>query len=705
MKQINRSSANSTACDIMALWERAGIPTKLKKDVIKKIEKKFDEWQKLKKNKENKAKRSEGLQKKEKEWQDSLDDLFDIAHADALNKITIEEDRLFLIEQRKRGRPGTMGGVDKVHLKKIAKKEEKNARLQRFSDREKSYTESIQQKCILSSTSSSSDDENKSSTSENSVRAGPSTAVLEPPSKRKRGRKNIFDERLSASLDFAKLSDRKATVVLTSTLKSVGTDPSEYNINSSSIRRQRMKQRQSIAESLKKEFNPNTPLTVHWDGKLMEDITGHETVDRLPILVSGQGVDQLLAVPKISRGTGDACAAAVYDTILSWNLSDKIKCFCFDTTAVNTGLRGGACIILEQKMEKDALWLACRHHIMEIMLEAVVVEALGPSSGPEILIFKRFRTFWPNIDQNKFSGVSSDPDTLRCVENVISSTISFAEKQLSDSQPRDDYKELLNLTIIFLGGVPNKGITFRAPACLHRARWMAKAIYCLKLFIFRDQFKLTKKEHKAITEICVFVVTIYVRCWFQAPLATSAPMNDMWLLKSLKKFENINKVMSKKALTKFLGHLWYLSEELVSLAFFDDEVSLESKQKMVLSINEEGSDYSPKRITLDPSHIEEKNIEDFVSSNSLRFFKILGISSEFLRKEPRLWEEDEDYKVSREIVRSMRVVNDIAERGVALIEEYNKLITTDEEQKQYLLLVVKKFRQKYPDTKKSTFLA
>ncbi|GBP75618.1 hypothetical protein EVAR_99218_1 [Eumeta japonica] len=157
----------------------------------------------------------------------------------------------------------------------------------------------------------SSDYECKSSTSEISVKAGPSTANLEVPPKRKRGRKNIFDERLSASLDFAKLSDRKATVVLTSTLK----------------------------------VQPNTPLTVHWDGKLIEDITGHKTVDRLPILVSGQ----------------------------------------------------------EQKIEKDALWLACRHHIMEIVLEAVVVQALGPSSGPEILIFKRFRSAWPSIDQHFYN--------------------------------------------------------------------------------------------------------------------------------------------------------------------------------------------------------------------------------------------------------------------------------------------------------------
>lgn len=52
----------------------------------------------------------------------------------------------------------------------------------------------------------------------------------------------------------------------------------------------------------------------------------------------------------------------------------------------------------------------------------------------------------------------------------------------------------------------------------------------------------------------------------------------------------------------------------------------------------------------------------------------------------------------------MKTVNDIAERGFALVQEFNKLHTKDEDQFQYLLQNVKDFRQKYPDSKKSTFL-
>ena len=49
--------------------------------------------------------------KKVEAFKSSLDDLFDIAHQDALIN-TNEEDRQFLLLQRQKGRPGCMGGVD-----------------------------------------------------------------------------------------------------------------------------------------------------------------------------------------------------------------------------------------------------------------------------------------------------------------------------------------------------------------------------------------------------------------------------------------------------------------------------------------------------------------------------------------------------------------------------------------------------------------
>jgi hypothetical protein len=127
----------------------------------------------------------------------------------------------------------------------------------------------------------------------------------------------------------------------------------------------------------------------------------------------------------------------------------------------------------------------------------------------------------------------TDASTLN--EVITTDMISFAQNQLKQFQPRDDCKELLNLTIIFLGGTSEKGISFTAPAGLHRARWMAKAIYSLKLYLFREQFKLTKREEKGIRENCFFAVRVYMKFWFQAASACRALRKDLQWRHGLRK--------------------------------------------------------------------------------------------------------------------------------------------------------------------------
>jgi len=100
-------------------------------------------------------------------------------------------------------------------------------------------------------------------------------------------------------------------MVLISAAKSLGHDVSELNINRSSIRRCRIKHRRDMADEIMATFNPSVSLMVHWDGKLLPDITGREVVDMLPILVTGDGLQQLLGVPKLSSGSGLAMATAI----------------------------------------------------------------------------------------------------------------------------------------------------------------------------------------------------------------------------------------------------------------------------------------------------------------------------------------------------------------------------------------------------------
>jgi len=82
----------------------------------------------------------------------------------------------------------------------------------------------------------------------------------------------------------------------------------------------------------------------------MEDLTSKQHVDRLPVIITGQGISQLLGVPKIASGTGEAQASAIKDMLEEWDLCERVGALCFDTTAANTGNKAGACVLLEGKL-------------------------------------------------------------------------------------------------------------------------------------------------------------------------------------------------------------------------------------------------------------------------------------------------------------------------------------------------------------------
>ena len=127
----------------------------------------------------------------------------------------------------------------------------------------------------------------------------------------------------------------------------------------------------------------------------------------------------------------------MHDVSVARGINNQVKCMCFDTTAANTGPRNGACILLEQKLclltssrGKDMLWSACRYHILEIILEAVVLLCLGHSSGPDIPPFKRFQKSWVSFDSTKYHTAQSDKNASNALTDITDERIVFCKDQL-----------------------------------------------------------------------------------------------------------------------------------------------------------------------------------------------------------------------------------------------------------------------------------
>uniref|UniRef100_T1GDI7 Uncharacterized protein n=1 Tax=Megaselia scalaris TaxID=36166 RepID=T1GDI7_MEGSC len=111
---------------------------------------------------------------------------------------------------------------------------------------------------------------------------------------------------------------------------------------------------------------------------------------------------------------------------------------------------------------------------------------------------------------------------------------------------KDDYKELLELYVIFLGGYPKREVTFLKPGAISSARFMSKAI-----FMFSSQLNLTKTEIDKLQLITLFI------------------------------FKDTFKKIGDPIYRKAEHHTNYLSEDLSGLSFFDERISIAEKRLKV----------------------------------------------------------------------------------------------------------------------------
>lgn len=97
-------------------------------------------------------------------------------------------------------------------------------------------------------------------------------------------------------------------------------------------------------------------VVVHFNDKLLSSVNGKENVDRLPVVISFNGNEQLLSVPFIKLVMGKDQTLAVYNALVEWNLIEYVQGICCESTSSSMGRLQGAYLLLEQKLEKDLLY-------------------------------------------------------------------------------------------------------------------------------------------------------------------------------------------------------------------------------------------------------------------------------------------------------------------------------------------------------------
>ena len=147
---------------------------------------------------------------------------------------------------------------------------------------------------------------------------------------------------------------------------------------------------------------------------------------------------------------------------------------------------------------------------------------------------------------------------------------------MKKKHPRDDYKELIELSLTYLGRPP-ANFKLRKPGAVHTARWMGKLIYSIKIVLLMNQidenasiniFRRGNKQQKSLVGFVDFLVSCYMSWWINAASVASAPQNDIDFFNNVVKFGSLDKNIITAPLKSLNNHTWYLTEQNVVLSFF-----------------------------------------------------------------------------------------------------------------------------------------
>lgn len=91
----------------------------------------------------------------------------------------------------------------------------------------------------------------------------------------------------------------------------------------------------------------------------------------------------------------------------------------------------------------------CHHHIYELVLRCVFEEKFG-TSGPNIPFFKKFQEYWSKLNTSNYNAGIEDSNICTALSYTKNDVLQFAFDHSKKEQFRKDYRELLELTIIYL---------------------------------------------------------------------------------------------------------------------------------------------------------------------------------------------------------------------------------------------------------------
>ena len=730
---------SKVANQVAKYWDMAGYQTVVKFRLENHVKKELTKYQAINKSKDRTM---AGEIKKRDDYLQGLGKLFDVATPnleDILQKSRIlgnddectrysskdgytrkTEDISFLIDQRGE-RKMVMGLRDTSYEERVDKNTQRNINSQGLNpeagNEYPKVAENEENEAMEGNIQYNDDEEKDANFSVKRRRKKNQTVLVELPA-------DIMNSpEVCAMLDRTGTTSRKAVGVVSSILRTGKVDGkqvdlSQFTLSRPSLERKRVHNRSVLMEQEIEDFKVKMPqyAALHWDGKLIKDVTG-SLQEHEAILVSGSPhylEGKILSVTKLvdkdgkPTGTGEAQANACLDQVMSWGVNENIVALVFDTTSSNSGRVKGATVRLQKALGRPLLFLACRHHVSELIVKACWYSLFEADLSPDCKFFSDIRGEWSSFDTSGEANIITLAEDMHGRQEALLfyQDILNKKNKRNEMAVRDDYRELAECAMVLLGSTPPSGqIVWKKPGACHKARFCAFGIYSLKALAFSVQLNLDDETVELLKKFCSFIATIYIPHFLASSIGSDAVVNDLQLFKKLFEYRSIDPQLADESLVVLRRHLWYLMPEVAVFSLFSKKVSTDDKSRLASKLlTLQGN--KPQSYKLEKPKfpvIEEKTrMEDLITPQSFKFFNILGVDCEWLAQSPDKWDQYGSYQVAREFVMTVKVTNDVAERGVKLATDYATILTKDDTIRGMLLQGVERCRRMFPNFLKKT---
>ena len=502
------------------------------------------------------------------------------------------------------------------------------------------------------------------------------------------------------------MSARQTAMTLACVVKAGGGDLDTVSVSKSSVHRQRKRARAEQGQAIMESFKQSASgYVLHYDTKLVNP-KGRDTEDRAAVLYSGGGHTQpyLLAIPTFKSSSGKDVETGVLEVLEKYNIPIK-DCLatCYDTTASNSGHKSGAHFRLERKIQHAILELECRKHVHELHVTHANKAVFGPTNGPQKSHYKSFKDNWSTLVLDTANMKLFNWEEFSSEQFIIDrakQSLAWAEWHLTQGTfPRDDYRELNELIVVYLGGNIPGGFKPKRKGAMHDARFMADSIYLLSMELFSTAYHMEPSLANKVSKMAVFISVWHGPYFLKCSQAASAPANDLQYFYDMMQLSDVSDPEFSRigmfVTESIQRHTSYLKPAQVIFALFDEKLPATDRQDLALALSNiprpdiSSFYFTPGKVPdvplvcsskecvgsilcLDESEerFPKKTLSSLVSARSYLLFNLLKIDDlSWLNAPVALWPCVPSYIKARDFTNQLLTVNDGAERGIKLMQE------------------------------------